>query len=203
MLVALTGTPGTGKSSVAGELERRGYFVLPLDRFAEEHKLVSGFDAARGTREIDVEALDREIRVPTKLGFLVAHYAHRLSVNLAIVLRCHPRVLADRLRARGWAEAKVRENVEAEAIDAITQEAVARLPFVYEIDTTSTTPEAVAGGVPQVPPGKVAGGGAGDLDWRDEGVSWQLTTIAPPRARASPPTPPPARVSSPTPPPPR
>src|SRR2546425_10846380 len=145
MLVALTGTPGTGKSSVAGELERRGYFVLPLDRFAEEHKLVSGFDAARGTKEIDVEALDREIRVPAKVGILVAHYSHRLSVNLAIVLRCHPRVLADRLRARGWAEAKVRENVEAEAIDVITQEAVAGVPFVYEIDPTSTTPAAVAG----------------------------------------------------------
>jgi len=170
--VALTGTPGTGKSSVAAELERRGYFVLPLDRFAEERKLISGFDAKRETKEVDVDALDREIRVPTKLGFLVAHYAHRLSVNLAIVLRCHPRVLADRLRARGWAEAKVRENVEAEAIDAITQEAVARLPFVYEIDTTSTTPEAVAGVILEILQGKVAGREPGHLDWSDEVLSW-------------------------------
>src|SRR2546426_8796881 len=172
MLVALTGTPGTGKSSVAGELERRGYFVLPLDRFAEEHKLITGFYAARGTKEVDVEALDKEIRVPAKLGFLVAHYSHRMSVNLAIVLRCHPKVLADRLRARGWAEAKVRENVEAEAIDAITQEAVARLPFVYEIDTTSTTPEAVAGGILEILPGEVAGREGGHLGWSDEGPSW-------------------------------
>src|SRR2546427_9689239 len=130
MLIALTGTPGTGKSSVAGELERRGYFVLSLDRFAEEHKLVSGFDAGRGTKEIDVEALDREIRVPAKLGFLVAHYSHRLTVNLAIVLRCHPRVLADRLQSRGWAESKVRENVEAETIHGMTPGAGARRPFV-------------------------------------------------------------------------
>ena len=172
MLVALTGTPGTGKSSVAGELERRGYFVLPLDRFAEEHKLVSGFDEARGTKEIDVEALDREIRVPAKLGFLVAHYSHHLSGNLAIVLRCHPRVLADRLRARGWAEAKVRENVEAEAIDVITQEAVARLPFVYEIDTTSATPGAVADIVLEILQGRVEGRGPGHLDWSDEVLSW-------------------------------
>jgi len=172
VLIALTGTPGTGKSSVAAELERRGYFVLPLDRFAEEHKLISGFDAARGTKEVDVEALDKEIRVPAKLGFLVAHYSHRMSVNLAIVLRCHPKVLADRLRARGWAESKVRENVEAEAIDAITQEAVARLPFVYEIDTTSTTPEAVAGVILEILQGKVAGREPGHLDWSDEVLSW-------------------------------
>lgn len=172
MLVALTGTPGTGKSSVAAELGRRGYFVLPLDRFAEEHKLVTGYDAARGTKEVDVEALDREVRVPAKLGFLVSHYAHLLSVNMAIVLRCHPKVLADRLRARGWGEPKVRENVEAEAIDAITQEAATRLPFVYEVDTTSATPEAVAGAVLEILQGKVAGREPGHLDWSDEVLSW-------------------------------
>jgi adenylate kinase len=172
MLVALTGTPGTGKTSLASELERQGYFVLSLDRLAEERKLVTGYDAARGTKEVDVEALDREIRVPAKLGFLVAHYAHRMSVNLAIVLRCHPKVLGERLRARGWAAAKVQENVEAEAIDVITQEAVARLPFVYEIDTTSTTPEAVAGVVLEILQGKVAGREPGHLDWSDEVLSW-------------------------------
>src|SRR5207247_6583519 len=155
MLAARAGAAGTGKSTVAAELARRGSTVVLLDRFAEEHKLISGFDAARGTKEVDVEALDRELRVPAKVGFLVAHYAHRLSVNLAIVLRCHPKVLADRLRARGWPDAKVRENVEAEAIDVITQEAVARLPFVSEIDTTSSTPEAPATAAPDIHPAKV------------------------------------------------
>ena len=172
VLIALTGTPGTGKSSVAAELERRGYFVLLLDRFAEEHKLISGYDAARGTKEVDVEALDKEIRVPAKLGFLVAHYSHRMSVNLAIVLRCHPRVLTERLRVRGWPDPKVRENVEAEVIDAITQEAVARLPFVYEIDTTSATPGAAADIVLEILQGRVEGREPGHLDWSDEVLSW-------------------------------
>ena len=172
MLVALTGTPGTGKSSVAADLERRGYYVILLDRFAEEHKLVSGFDAVRGTREVDIEALDREIHVPMKLGFLVGHYAHRLSVDLTIVLRCHPRTLRDRLRARRWADEKVKENIEAEAIDTITQEATARGPFVYEIETTSETPEAVAGVVLDILQGKTQGREPGRIDWTDEVLSW-------------------------------
>ena len=172
MLIALTGTPGTGKSSVAAELERRGYSVVLLDRFAEEHKLISGFDEARGTKEVDVEAVDRELRVPAKVAFLVGHYAHLLSVNLAVVLRCRPKVLADRLRARGWADAKVRENVEAEAIDAITQEAVDRLPFVYEVDTTATTPPATADAVLEILQGKVRGREPGRLDWSDEVLTW-------------------------------
>src|SRR2546426_6476882 len=169
VIVALTGTPGTGKSSVATELERRGYYVVRLDRFAEEHKLISGFDAARGTREVDIEALDREVHVPAKIGFLVGHYAHRLSVDLTIVLRCHPRTLRERLQARGWPEGKIKENLEAEAIDIITQEATARGPFVYEIDTTSETPEAGAGGGREILQAQTQGREARRPDWTDGG----------------------------------
>ena len=172
VLVALTGTPGTGKSAVAAVLERRGYSVLILDRFAEERGLITGFDEARGTREVDVDALDREIRVSAKLGFLVGHYAHLLSVDLAVVLRCHPRTLEARLRARGWPAPKVRENVEAEAIDAITQEAVSRLPSVYEVDTTSATPDATADAVLGILQGRTEGREPGRLDWSDEVLSW-------------------------------
>jgi len=203
--VALTGTPGTGKSSVASELARRGYHVVSLDRLAEERKLIVGIDAARGTREVDVEALDREIDVRVKLGFLVGHYAHLLTADLAVVLRCHPKVLeerlvklgflvghyahlltadlavvlrchpkvlAERLRARGWGEAKVRENVEAEAIDVITQEAVARLPLVFEVETTRATPAASADAVLGILQGRTAGHEPGRLDWSAEVLSW-------------------------------
>jgi len=62
VLVALTGTPGTGKNSVAEVLSRKGYYIVHLDRFAEERGLIVGFDEGRGTREVDIEALDRELR---------------------------------------------------------------------------------------------------------------------------------------------
>lgn len=172
VLVALTGTPGTGKSSVAAILERRGYYVLSLDALAKEWNLITGIDQARGSLEVDIERLDHEIRVPAKVGFLVAHYAHRMSVNLAIVLRCHPRTLASRLRTRGWSEAKVRENVEAEAIDVITQEAADRLPFVYEIDTTEASSEETAETVLKILQGQFQGHEAGSVDWSDEVLSW-------------------------------
>jgi len=170
--VALTGTPGTGKTSVAEILVRRGYHVVYLDRLAEERKLIVGIDPARNTREVDIEALDEAVEVPVKLGFLVGHYSHLLSVNLAIVLRCHPRALAERLRARGWPEAKVRENVEAEAIDVITQEAVARVPYVYEIETTSSAPEDSATAVLRILQGRTDGHEPGRFDWSDEVLSW-------------------------------
>lgn len=168
MLVALTGTPGTGKHRVADVLARRGYTVVDLNREAENRKLIAGVDPVRGAKEVDVEALDRELQVRVKLAFLVAHYAHRMTVNLAVVLRCHPRVLRERLAARGWSEAKVRENVEAEAIDVITQEAVARVPSVFEVDTTDRTPDETADAVLGILQGKGGDFRPGRFDWSDE-----------------------------------
>src|SRR6266568_1633806 len=53
MLVAVTGTPGTGKSSACDVLARRGYPVVDLDELARKEGLVSGRDEIRETDEID------------------------------------------------------------------------------------------------------------------------------------------------------
>ena len=172
MLVAVTGTPGTGKSSACDVLARRGYAVVDLDEVARRDGLITGRDAARGSDEVDVDALREHLRVPAKIAFLRAHYAHAMAVDLAVVLRCSPAVLRKRLEARGWPPAKVRENVEAEAIDLITQEAAERLPQVYEIDTTSRTAEETADVILGILQGKTEGHGPGSVDWTREVLSW-------------------------------
>ena len=172
MHVALTGTPGTGKSSVGSALERRGYVVIDLDEVARREGLILGQDPVRRTDEVDVEALREAVRVPTKVAFLKGHYSHLMDVNLAIVLRCRPSVLRRRLEARGWPEAKVRENVEAEAIDVILQEAMDRLPFVFEIDTTDLSVTESVEQVLAILRGKGEGHGPGSVDWSDEVLSW-------------------------------
>lgn len=172
MLVALAGTPGTGKSSVGRVLEGRGYAVVDLDELARREGLIAGRDSVRGAEEVDVDGLRQRIRVPAKLAFLKAHYSHLLDVDLAIVLRCRPSVLRERLQARSWSEAKIRENVEAEAIDAILQEAVARNPFVYEVDTTGRTATETADAILGILRGMTDGHAPGTVDWSDEVLSW-------------------------------
>lgn len=172
MLVAVTGTPGTGKSSVCDVLTKRGYVVVDLDEVARRNGFVVGRDEARGADEVDVEALRESLRVPAKVAFLKSHYSHRMDVNLAVVLRCKPSVLRKRLEDRDWSEAKIRENVEAEAIDVITQEAVDRLPLVYEVDTTDLAPFETADAVLEILQGKVEGRGPGSVDWSHEVLSW-------------------------------
>src|SRR5688572_30767950 len=140
MLVAITGTPGTGKTAACEVLSRRGYAVVDLEQVARDTGCIVGRDARRGSDEVDLEALRERLRVPAKIAFLKSHYSHWMPANLAIVLRCRPSELRRRLGARGWSPEKVRENVEAEAISVITQEAIDNLPSVYEVETTTSRP---------------------------------------------------------------
>lgn len=172
MLIAVTGTPGTGKTSACAVLAKRGYVVVDLDGFARREGLIVGRDAARGSDEVDVDALRDGLHIPAKVAFLKSHYSHRMHVDLAVVLRCRPSVLRARLEARGWPPEKVRENVEAEAIDVILQEAVGRLPFVFEVDTTSSTPAQTAEAILAILQGKTKGHEPGSVDWTSEVLSW-------------------------------
>ena len=172
MIVAITGTPGTGKSSSCDVLAKRGYVVVDLDEIARREGLIVGRDEKRDTDEVDIDALREGLRIPAKVAFLKGHYSHRMDVNLAVVLRCRPSALRARLEARGWPAEKVRENVEAEAIDVILQEAVARLPFVFEVDTTNATPEETVEAILAILRGKTKGHEPGSVDWASEVLSW-------------------------------
>ena len=145
---------------------------MDLDAVARREGLIVGRDKARGSDEVDVEALRAGLRIPAKVAFLKSHYSHRMDVNLAVVLRCRPSVLRKRLEARGWPAEKVRENVEAEAIDVILQEAVARLPFVFEVDTTNSTPQETAEAILAILQGKTKGRQPRSVDWASEVLSW-------------------------------
>ncbi len=172
MLIAVTGTPGTGKTSSCEVLARRGYLVVDLDDVARQGGFIVGRDEARQTDEVDVDALRENLRVPAKIAFVRSHYAHRMAVDMAVVLRCSPAVLRKRLEARGWPPEKVRENVEAEAIDVITQEAMEHQPLVYEIDTTSSTASQTADAILGILRGKTGGREPGHVDWSAEVLSW-------------------------------
>lgn len=137
--VALTGTPGVGKTAVASSLARR----WAVAEVAEIARRLGATRPAPGGVEVDVRRLRRALRSRAAWGgveVVVGHLAHLLPVRRAIVLRCHPGELSRRLRRahRGTA-ADRRANVVAEAIDLVLTEAVRRRLNVYEVDTTGRT----------------------------------------------------------------
>jgi adenylate kinase len=151
--VALTGTPGTGKTTVSELVtDRLGIEVLHLNDTIREAGLFSERDAERDSLVADVDAVESWLteyrsRLDGDDNLIVeSHLAHLLDVDCAVVLRCHPESLKPRLRDRGEPEASVAENAESEALDTVLAAAVDRLGegSVWEIDTTDRTPEAVA-----------------------------------------------------------
>lgn len=142
--VAVTGTPGTGKSTATALLED-AYDVIHLnDLIKEDASLWTERDAERDTLVADLDAVREHLGDWT--GVLDSHLAHRFDVDRVVVLRCHPEAVEERLRERGEPDATATENAESEALDVVLSEAVAEhgVENVYEIDTTDRDPAAVA-----------------------------------------------------------
>ncbi|MDX1611579.1 MAG: adenylate kinase family protein [Candidatus Thermoplasmatota archaeon] len=140
---ALTGVPGTGKTTVAALLAET-FEVLEANELAEELGAIVGEDEERGASIVDEDVLSTEAphALDGRQVLVEGGLAHFFAPDAVVVLRCHPDALRERLNARDWPEAKVEENVMAETLDAITSEVAAEV--AWEIDTTETPPEEVA-----------------------------------------------------------
>lgn len=144
MRVVVTGTPGTGKTSATEVLES-DLDVVHLNEAIREEELFGDVDEERDSVIADLDAI-REWIGDRDDCVIESHLAHHLDADRAIVLRCRPDVLRERLKGRDESEASIAENAESEALDVILAEAVDRhgLDAVYEIDTTDRSPSEVA-----------------------------------------------------------
>jgi adenylate kinase len=161
MQIALTGTPGTGKTTIAAILP---YRVIDINALVKEG-LNLGIDPERGCLEADMDALEQRLNEmdtnAREITILEGHFSH-LFADWAIVLRLSPVMLRERLEARGYSKEKIKENLEAEALDVVLVESVENCSRVDEIDTTCCSPQEVAGlvikiikGELMLPPGQV------------------------------------------------
>ncbi len=166
MRIAVTGTPGTGKTT-ATELLETDLDVVHLNDLIAEEGLSIGEDPDRGSLVADLDAIDERLSDADDV-VVESHLSHHLNVDRVAVLRCRPDVLVERLRGRGESEAKATENADAEALDVILSESVDRhgTDAVYEIDTTDRSPRAVASEIESVVSGERAPS-AGTVDFTE------------------------------------
>lgn len=144
LIIAVTGTPGVGKSTFARLLAKRlGVRLLRLNEWIKERGL--GRPAKDGTLEVDCRRLAKEFSKESWGDLVVeGHLSHHLPperLSAVVVLRLHPKVLERRLRARGYKGKKLWDNLEAEALDLILVESLERHGEgkVFELDLTHTT----------------------------------------------------------------
>lgn len=143
----ITGTPGTGKTTLAKQLARRiDAEYISLTPYVTKHRLYRGLDLHRRTKIVDLartrRSLGRAFSGVKGMVVVDSHVSEGIvpghMAKLVVVLRCHPKTLEARLRAKKWASSKIRENVLAEILDSCLTAAVGYYGTrnVMQIDTS-------------------------------------------------------------------
>ena len=140
--LALTGTPGTGKSTVARNLSERGYTVVSVESLAREHECLGEVDPTDRARSIDLDMLHDSLSSgwssPPEHSLIIdGHLSHHLPSDAVAVLRCSPDVLEARLASRGYSAEKTQANCEWELLGGAWNERERGSAWI-EFDTTNS-----------------------------------------------------------------
>lgn len=130
MIIEITGTPGTGKSTVAKLVAKKsGFGLIDIKKLVNDRYI---YKKTKGEKEVDIGKLQKEIekeilgsRPETGNVIVEGHLACelRLPTHYIFVLRCRPDILKKRLGRRKYKKEKTEENILAEMLDYCTQKA--------------------------------------------------------------------------------
>ena len=174
-VIAITGTPGTGKTAIGKLLAKKlGARLIDLNKLITEKALYyldsDGVKVARlkETRQ-EFAKLLKEIDTPVVVEGLLSHLLGKRLVSKVVVLRTHPRVLRRRLIRRGYRGKKLEDNLESEALDIILWESVHihGKERVLEVDTTGKRPSEVVSQIFKALKGEISLA-PGKISWLEE-----------------------------------
>ncbi|CAL9730906.1 adenylate kinase isoenzyme 6 homolog Fap7p [Monosporozyma unispora] len=144
----ITGTPGCGKTTTCELLQRRlpDFTYYNISEFAEKHKCYEGYDKDRKSHIVDEDKLLDELEPLLHEGKSIIDwhvndvFPERL-IDLVVVFRCDNSILFDRLHARGYHEAKIQENLDAEIMGVVLQDAMESYEQEIVVELQSNTTE--------------------------------------------------------------
>jgi adenylate kinase len=130
MAIIVTGTPATGKTTLAKRLAReKGYEYLDLNEFSRTAGAIEGRDEQRDTDVVDEQKVIKAIVNAIKKNPRVVidgHFSQEIPaeyVEACYVTKTKLPELKRRLEARRYSEQKVRENLDSEIFDTCRIEA--------------------------------------------------------------------------------
>ena len=117
---ALTGTPGTGKTSISKNLNKEIIHLSDLYPNSSEGR------NQNGEWIIDLDKLNKLTQEKLRDDTIIeGHLSHFIdNIDQIIVLRCDPQELRRRMEMRDYKIEKIEENLEAEAIGLIYSQAL-------------------------------------------------------------------------------
>ncbi|KAI9746520.1 MAG: factor activating pos9 [Claussenomyces sp. TS43310] len=154
--VIITGTPGVGKTTHCEAVAAAtGLRHLAINQIVRDRACHEGWDEEFGCWIVDEDKLLDSIEDEVKQGgYLIDWHAcevfPRSWIDLVVVLRVDSSVLYDRLKARGYAEAKLQENLDSEIMQVLLQEARDSYDEEIVVELTSDTSEEMESNVERV-----------------------------------------------------
>nr|OQO15746.1 hypothetical protein B0A51_15188 [Rachicladosporium sp. CCFEE 5018] len=129
--IIITGTPGVGKTTHCDELaSKTGLHHLSINDVVKKHNIGESSNDPEdpNTKIVDedrlLDCIENDLE---EGGQIIDWHACDLFppslIDLVCVVRCDNKVLYDRLKARGYGEKKLQENMDCEIMEVLVQEA--------------------------------------------------------------------------------
>jgi adenylate kinase len=141
-LIIVTGTPGTGKTTISTWLSKK--LKIPRLDLHDYYKQISTkYDRSCKCYDIDIKKFEKLIKEKLKESNLIldSHISHLLPkkiVNLCIVVTCsNLKKLESRLKERNYFKNKVRENLDSEIFQVCLNEAKEKHNIIV-VDTSKS-----------------------------------------------------------------
>ncbi|MBT4824908.1 AAA family ATPase [Candidatus Woesearchaeota archaeon] len=148
-IVVVTGTPGTGKTTLAKKLSKfLNYELITYKNIISKKKLFESYDEERKCKIVDVKKLNKHVlelikkaNNETVEGIIIdshlSHYFPKNSVGMCVVTKCKLKTLQGRLKKRRYNAKKVRENLDCEIFDVCLTEAEEKGHKCMLVDTST------------------------------------------------------------------
>jgi len=183
-ILIVSGTPGTGKTTVSKNL--LNYFkakVISLNELAISEKLIINYDIERETSVINetklvryvIKLIERYNKLDLEFLIIESHFSDivpRQFIDHVIILRCDPDELCIRLKERGYKKEKIRENVQSEILGTSANYFLNKKlnKPIMEIDTTNKSIDVITKIIIEILTGKsdVTEYIIGKIDWLEK-----------------------------------
>src|SRR3989344_2290231 len=114
MIIAVSGTPGTGKTVVSKMIAKKlDANLITIKNIIKKEKVPFKNDKERKTKIIDIKDLKSAVLKNINNGknnIIEGHLSHLIKSDVVIILRCNPEVLKKRLTKRKWTMKKIKKN---------------------------------------------------------------------------------------------